>query len=284
MNIHPGKRMLALGCAVVCALAFSGCQAVLDYVDNYVPPTTPAGSVTAPITTGPNGETPPESTPTETQPSQPTVVGVVTGAGVLNIRAGAGTNFDTVGSLEDGTKVAIYEQVQVGDSTWGRIKIGWISMKYIKIVDSGINESSTIDSIIATVTSETLNVRSGPGTDHGRVGSLSVGDKIQITEVRVIGESIWGKGAKGWVSMSYVQIDGMPNGELRISGTVNTAELMIRSAPGAKNQKLGSYQEGDRVLITAIKSLDYQPWGKTDKGWICIDYVAVDGGIVVSAG
>lgn len=283
MKLHPGKRILALGCALVCALAFSGCQAVLDYVDNYVPPTTPAGSVTVPTTTGPNGETAPETTPAQTQPSQPTVVGVVTGAGVLNVRAGAGTEFEKVGSLEDGTKVAIYEQVQVGESTWGRIKIGWISMNYIQITDTGISESSTIDSIIATVTGENLNVRSGPGTGHDRVGSLTTGDKIQITEVRIVGESIWGKGAKGWVSMNYVQIDGMPNGELRLSGTVDTAELMIRSAPGAQNQHLGSYLQGEKVLITQLKSLDSQPWGKTDKGWICIDYVAVDGGIVVTA-
>ncbi len=284
MKLYPGKRILALSCAMVCALAFSGCQAILEYVDNYVPPTTPADSVTVPITTGPNGESTPVTTPEETQPSQPTVVGVVTGAGVLNVRAGAGVEFDTVGSLEDGTKVAIYEQIKVGDSYWGRIKIGWISMNYIVITDSGISESSTIDSIIATVTSETLNIRSGPSTDYGRVGSLSAGDKIQITEIRAFGQKLWGKGSKGWVSMSYVKIDGMPNGELRISGTVNTAELTIRSAPGSGNQSLGSYSRGEKLLITEIQSKDYLPWGKTDKGWVCINYILVDGGIVVTAG
>lgn len=52
---------------------------------------------------------------------QPKLIGVVT-CDSLRIRAGAGTNYQTVGYLLQGAKIEILEQKQVGNSTWARTK------------------------------------------------------------------------------------------------------------------------------------------------------------------
>lgn len=69
-----------------------------------------------------------------TEPEQPkptTIKGTVT-ADCLRVRSGAGTNYEVVGYLYQGAKVEILETKQVGSTTWGRIKNGWISMDYVK--------------------------------------------------------------------------------------------------------------------------------------------------------
>ena len=67
--------------------------------------------------------TAPEQTPTNTR--------TVT-ADCLRIRSSAGTSNAVVGYLYTGAKVEILETTMVGDTQWGRITQGWISMDYVK--------------------------------------------------------------------------------------------------------------------------------------------------------
>ena len=50
----------------------------------------------------------------------------------LNVRAGAGTNYNVVSYLVNGAKVTILETKDVNGVTWGRISNGWVCMDYIK--------------------------------------------------------------------------------------------------------------------------------------------------------
>ena len=50
----------------------------------------------------------------------------------LNIRKGAGTNNDVVGSYQEGDVVYILERKLAGGTWWGRTELGWISLKYVK--------------------------------------------------------------------------------------------------------------------------------------------------------
>ena len=67
--------------------------------------------------------TAPEQTPTNTR--------TVT-ADCLRIRSSAGTSNAVVGYLYTGAKVEILETTMVGNTQWGRITQGWISMDYVK--------------------------------------------------------------------------------------------------------------------------------------------------------
>ena len=57
----------------------------------------------------------------------PIASGTVT-ASALRIRAGAGTEYDTLGLLNRGEKVTIFRTEANGDRVWGRIDRGWICL------------------------------------------------------------------------------------------------------------------------------------------------------------
>ena len=59
--------------------------------------------------------------------------GYVSSRSGLNIRKLPGTGYPKVGQLKNGTAVIILERKTVGDSEWGRIDQGWVSMDYIVI-------------------------------------------------------------------------------------------------------------------------------------------------------
>lgn len=54
--------------------------------------------------------------------------------------------------------------------------------------------------------------------------------------------------------------------------TVDVKKLSIRSGAGTNYEKVGSYQKGEVVTIYEQVTVNNEKWGRTDKGWICIDY------------
>lgn len=57
-----------------------------------------------------------------------------------------------------------------------------------------------------------------------------------------------------------------------VTMTVNVSKLSIRSGAGTNNEKVGSYKKGEKVTIYEQVTVNNEKWGRTDKGWICIDY------------
>ena len=55
----------------------------------------------------------------------------VVDASALNIRKGAGTNYDVVGKLYRGASVEILEEKTVNGTPWGRCSKGWICLSYV---------------------------------------------------------------------------------------------------------------------------------------------------------
>lgn len=73
-----------------------------------------------------------ESASGNTTDSNGNMNGTVIGNG-LNIRSGAGSDYPAVGSLNYGDRVTILEEKKVGDTTWGKISNGWISLDYVSL-------------------------------------------------------------------------------------------------------------------------------------------------------
>ena len=126
--------------------------------------------------------------------------GIVTGD-TLNVRSGPGTGYGQVENLKYGTRVEILQRITIGNTTWGCIKNGWISMDYV-YVDGTVGEGGGA----AIVTGDQLNIRSGPGTNYASVGTLNSGDEVNILAQFTINGKIWGCISKGWISMDYVGV------------------------------------------------------------------------------
>lgn len=55
--------------------------------------------------------------------------------------------------------------------------------------------------------------------------------------------------------------------------TVTSTNLNIREEASSKSDKVGTYKKGDKITVFEQKKVGTQYWGRTDKGWVCMDYV-----------
>lgn len=206
---------------------------------------------------------------TETREAQPGVMGTVTGSG-LSIRAGAGTGYAVQGYLQKGDRVEILETKQVDNMLWGRIKNGWISMDYVEL-DAVIPEPEP-QTQMGTITGTDLRIRAGAGTGYAVQGFLQKGDRVEILETKQVGTTLWGRIEQGWISMAYVDLDEITPEP--VIGTVTASVLRIRSSASTASDRVGYYYAGDRVEILETVVVNGTTWGRTDKGWISMDYVS----------
>ena len=130
---------------------------------------------------------------------QQKLTGTVKVSDLLRVRTGPSTSYAVAGYLENGAKVTITETKTVGNTTWGKVSKGWISLDYVKL-DNQHPQKET-----KTVTADCLRVRSDAGTGYQIVGYLYSGSKVEILETKKVGTTTWGKIAQGWISMDYVK-------------------------------------------------------------------------------
>ncbi len=131
---------------------------------------------------------------------------------------------------------------------------------------------------MGTVTGDALRIRKGAGTNYGVAGHLYTGDRVEILEQKTVGSMTWGRISKGWISMNYVEMDASVGTQSSVTGTVQVNGLLrIRTAAGTTNPIAGYLENGDSVEILSQKTVNGTVWGKITKGWICLDYVKLDG-------
>lgn len=237
---------------------------------------------------------------------------------ILNIRATAGTHGYLKGCYKQGDKVEILEKVSVGGAPWGRTDKGWICLSFVKLDDdkqepetsapttppettgpatppettvppeigSQTPGAGSAQGIPATVISKSgLNIRSGAGTNFSSVGSYPTGQKISILEQKTVGGVTWGRTDKGWVSMQYVRLDDKWTNTSGISGVVTSnGGLNIRSGPGVGYAPVGNYSAGQRIMVFEQTVAGGKKWGRTDKGWVCMDYVRLEQSVTAPGG
>lgn len=170
-------------------------------------------------------------------------------------------------------------------------------------IDIGISQDNqTVVSGLVCV-EDLLRIRSGPGIDYPKVGYLVNGSKVEILEKRTAGSMVWGRITRGWISMDYIRTDDLPidgtigsdtehkqeskpeqetsgsvskNESATMNGKITADALRIRSGPGAVNPIVGFYYQNDNVVISETVLADSVYWGKTDRGWISMNYVLSD--------
>lgn len=232
---------------------------------------------TEPDATIPDDTKPAETTPNE-QPAATSIKGIITGD-ILNIRSEASINSQLKGTYVKGDTVTILE----AKNGWGRTDKGWISMQYVNTGNTTNNNTTNKDDNKDTTTNPTdgtayfitaseLNIRSTTSTNGDIKGQYKAGDRVVITETK----DGWGKTDKGWISMTYAYKSGS-KGNNGCNGVVIGDQLNVRSGPGTGYNGVGSLNYGARVNILQRITIGGTTWGCTDKGWISMDYIYVDG-------
>ncbi len=223
------------------------------------------------VTTTGGTDTKPENTDknnnkTETQGTAANIKGIVNTA-ELNIREQPDVNSDRVGGYVFGNRVIITET----KDGWGKTDKGWISMNYV--YQDGTKGAHTAKGIVS---GDQVNVRSGPGTDYDKVGSMTYGQRVNILEQFKYGNTTWACTEDGWVCLDYVYIDGQA-GEGSGAGRVTGDNVNLRSGPGTGYASNGTVNTDDTVKVLAQFTINGVKWGCTEQGWICMDYVDMTG-------
>ena len=189
----------------------------------------------------------------------------------------------------------VEEYTDTSGTKWGKVKNGgWINLSYTAEIKV---ESTPTESVSITVTANDVNIRRGPGTGYGCVGKANKGDKLVITETATGSGYTWGKSEKGWIALKYTNYSTVSGGNdntdkeeentgntgssgttTKVTGkvTLSAGTLNVRSGAGTGNKVVSYYPNGAKVEILEQKTVGSTIWGRTDKGWISLDYVKLD--------
>ena len=166
----------------------------------------------------------------------------------VNVRSGPETYYASLRKANTGEVLEIVEVMKRGSLLWGRFGDTWISLKYTDYDE----QIAKVLPKWGKVTSSTLNVRTGAGTDYALVSGVQKkqGDLLLITEWKS-DESmlwtgmVWGKIAEGWVALPYVTFEGV----LPPNQTAQSIEII------QKPTKLTYIQQVEELDITGGKLL-----------------------------
>jgi cell wall-associated NlpC family hydrolase len=181
--------------------------------------------------------------------------------GPLNIRSGPSTSHSKCGKINAGTEVEILETLD----GWYRIAEGYVSAGYVSLVTATPAQEVSAAPVVETpvealvevaapesetlygrVTTASLNVRSGPGTNYEKCGKVYAGKTVEILETL----DGWYRIAEGYVSADYIRI-------------VDASEA-------------ASSEVAAQVVETALSFLGY-PYvygGSTPKGFDCSGFTS----------
>ena len=210
--------------------------------------------------------------------------GTVT-ADALNVRSGPSTSYGITTKLYKGDKVEILET----SNGWHKIKasngkIGWVSGDYIKVSSGSTSQPST-STTKATVTADSLNVRSGAGTSYSVITKLSKGTVVDVIESASNG---WKKiktsnGTTGWASGDYLTTGSAGNSstdnstsQTSYKATVNTDSLNMRKGAGTSYSVITKLSKGTVVDVLESASNGWKKI-KTSNGtigWVSGSYLA----------
>lgn len=232
----------------------------------------------------------------------------VTAQGGLRLRSSASTSAQAIATLASGSKAEVLEAL----NGWYRVeangKTGYVSGQYISLAAPKAPAAST-PAVSAppaseqvrttgTVSASSLNVRSGPGSSYGKLGTLSSGKQVEILETQGGWHRIDFNGKTGYVSGQYVTVaktqqpaadpqsevqpeaEPLPQPEAqpeqsaqdtKTYGMVSTSSLNVRSGPGTSHGKVKTLAGGAQVEI--LEKLD--GWYRIDGGYVSADYILI---------
>ena len=247
------------------------------------------------------------SSTTTTTTAKVIYTGIVNSGINLNVRLGAGVDYDVVHSLANGTEVKVYDKAVVNGHYWGKLgENAWICLTYVTETTNNAGENgSTTDGNTNTNTNTSgganavaematvvncvngVNIRSTPSVGGALLGSAPVNSRVKVLETTVYNGSKWARTEAGWISMLYLKLDSevgyANNSTVSVNGlfsaTVLTNKLDVYDAMPKSNTEKGTVVatmlKGNSAYVSEVQSNDYQTiYGKVTvdgkTGWIAL--------------
>ncbi|MBS4030938.1 MAG: SH3 domain-containing protein [Clostridiales bacterium] len=190
----------------------------------------------------------------------------------LNFRIGPGTPFLSLERLGQGTRLSVLTV----ENGWFLVRktdgtTGWVSGQFSSN-PGAIGPISLTGRGTVLVTTNGLNIRTGPGTSYQSIDRLASGTQLRVlTEERGWFLVRLSSGSTGWVSENHVSsLSGGSGGDTSgNSVTVNTADLSFRVGPGTHFWSHERLARGTGLTVLAAENgwlLSRKSNGAT--GWV----------------
>lgn len=212
---------------------------------------------------------------------------------VLNVRSGPGLQHTVITQVTLGTVLPVLsEQLGWVQVSLGSGKSGWVTTSYVTVK----NEVASAPAQSVKVNVSVLNVRSGPGTQHSRLTTVSLATILTVLQK----QGAWlqvrlPSGQTGWVAAEYTTPVAAPapppsTPQPPVSTTpatpatlqpgtvavVNVSVLNVRSGPDTAFQLLTTVSRDTALTILQAQGEWLQvklPSGQT--GWVSAQYTDI---------
>ncbi len=136
--------------------------------------------------------------------------------------------------------------------------------------DSAFAEGSTVE-----ITTDTLNVREGPGLSYKVIEVVKRADRFSVIEEKSdwIQVSLNSSGKKGWVAAWLVKKHSENEVSSSKSGIVTANQLRVRSGPSTSYKVVTTLSQGATVTIIKTESNWHQIKTSSITGWVAAEFI-----------
>lgn len=209
--------------------------------------------------------------------------------GYVNLRQGPSLNYSVITRVTSGTGITIlddsYEWNYVSVNLYGTVYTGYMH-------DSLIDKSTTMATVV-TRNGGKVNVRKGPGSNYGSIGSLRTGTRVTILLKGNGWAQITGGGLTGFMATRYLgSISSGSSGNSGSSGGMVTTKtayvnnprstqiLHLRETPSQSARSIGQYYNGTQVKVVSYGATWCEVYVGTKHGYMMTRYLSFDGNYV----
>lgn len=136
--------------------------------------------------------------------------------------------------------------------------------------NSAFAEGSTVE-----ITTDTLNVREGPGLSYKVIEVGKRGDRFSVIDEKSdwIQVSLNSSGKKGWVAAWLVKKHSSNEVSASKNGIVTVNQLRVRSGPSTSYQVVTTLSQGATVTIIKTESNWHQIKASNVTGWVAAEFI-----------
>ena len=233
----------------------------------------------------------------------------------VSVRETYNSSSKTQEKVIKGVELDIDDIAVVDATIWGHTSKygGWVNLasKYVQrsnapIIENVESNKYSTDLMATIINTGSVNVRATSTASSAKKGTLSSGTVVRVWESDE--DCSWYKVDSnrngeydyeddGWVSAKYLDIykstannnsstsNGTASGNASTGTTVietglgivaNTyTGVNVRQGAGTGYATVGKILTGTAVEILEVKSTGTAKWGRTSKGWVCMDYITM---------
>lgn len=172
---------------------------------------------------------------------------------------------------------AWYESIKATTTSYGQERRDCAHCGAYETRETPMLTVQTVTKVYATITADSLTVRSGAGSSYKRLGKLYTGVRVEILEQVTKNGVLWGRTFTGWIWLSgYATLETVEEevpDQAPVVMTVTADSLTIRTNAGTSNAACGYLYTGAKVQVYETVTVKGALWARIDTGWVMYKYL-----------